>query len=348
MQNRYYPFGLQMSGISDKAINKLNNQTKFNGGVELEEDYGVNLYSTFYRQYDPQLGRFGGVDILGAETPGLSAYQFSRNNPVSFNDPMGDKYQDPSGETWHHADGLAGTLAEGRGYQAGFGWDGFGGGYGGVGGEGRGIGNGSFDYKFSQLIARLKVDNGVTRYNYTNYSNSFAYETHTDKGEQFFDNTENEEVYFTGISEHYEAVESMQSESADGWEIAGKLTEVTDFSLTITERTVVGAQRLANKYGGTASEILEGGNTLKGVGYGLVGISAIITVANAESKYGHLRTSDKADLIIDAALVATEVATTILEVSNPVGWIVGGSLFIGNLISEHYYNESLTEHLFNH
>ena len=51
-----------MAGISDKALLKQDSKNKFNGGVELEEDYGVNLYSTFYRNYDPQIGRFGGVD----------------------------------------------------------------------------------------------------------------------------------------------------------------------------------------------------------------------------------------------------------------------------------------------
>ena len=78
-----------MSGISDKAINKLKTQDKFNGGVELEDDYGVNLYSTFYRQYDPQIGRFTGVDILSEATIGLTPYQFRNGNPVTFNDPTG-------------------------------------------------------------------------------------------------------------------------------------------------------------------------------------------------------------------------------------------------------------------
>src|SRR5690348_1963712 len=63
-EQSYYPFGLQMAGISDKALGKLDSKNKFDGGVNFEEDYGVNLYSTFFRNYDPQIGRFDGVDIL--------------------------------------------------------------------------------------------------------------------------------------------------------------------------------------------------------------------------------------------------------------------------------------------
>jgi len=54
-EQSYYPFGLQMAGISDKALLKQINPYKFNGGVELEEDYGVNYYNTFFRKYDPQM-----------------------------------------------------------------------------------------------------------------------------------------------------------------------------------------------------------------------------------------------------------------------------------------------------
>ena len=80
-----------MAGISDAAIGKLNSENKFNGGAELEEDYGVNLYSTFYRRYDPQIGRFSGVDILSERSISVSNYQFALNDPISLNDPTGSK-----------------------------------------------------------------------------------------------------------------------------------------------------------------------------------------------------------------------------------------------------------------
>jgi RHS repeat-associated protein len=84
-----------MAGISDKALNKIASRYKFNSGTEIEEDYDVNLYSTFFRQYDPQLGRFSGVDILAECTTGLSPYHFSGNNPVRFSDPTGASMEAP-------------------------------------------------------------------------------------------------------------------------------------------------------------------------------------------------------------------------------------------------------------
>ncbi len=92
-EQSYYPFGLKMAGISSKAFGVLPSQYMFNGGVELEEE--TQLYNTFYRQYDPQLGRFSGVDILSEETAFLSVYNFALNNPVSFLDKRGDAADTP-------------------------------------------------------------------------------------------------------------------------------------------------------------------------------------------------------------------------------------------------------------
>ena len=98
-EQSYYPFGLQMAGISDKALGKLDSKNKFDGGVEFEEDYGVNLYTTFYRGYDPQIGRFNGVDILSEKTFSMSVYGFCLNNPVIFNDPNGDDAAQSKGDS---------------------------------------------------------------------------------------------------------------------------------------------------------------------------------------------------------------------------------------------------------
>jgi RHS repeat-associated protein len=192
-EQSYYPFGLQMAGISDKALNKLDSKNKFNGGVELEEDYGVNLYSTFYRQYDPQIGRFGGVDVLSEKTIGLSTYQFAVNNPISYNDPTGAKFKDQNGTVWHHADpfadipGLAGTP-----YVDGWGDDGFGGSGGGGGGGagGRGRDYSAFWKPILDAASKGETDNipgltstGTTRYyDYSNLSGSGMFETPNNDG----------------------------------------------------------------------------------------------------------------------------------------------------------------------
>lgn len=140
-EQSYYPFGLEMAGISDQAMGKLDSKNKFNGGVELEEDYGVNLYSTFYRKYDPQIGRFSGVDCQSEASIGMSVYQFGGNNPVSLNDPLGnlataglydgrngyynfpgdhpDQSADPLAGTFMDADFFEGTAGGGSGYALG-------------------------------------------------------------------------------------------------------------------------------------------------------------------------------------------------------------------------------------
>jgi RHS repeat-associated protein len=110
-EQSYYPFGLQMAAISDKALLKTTTAEKFNAGNGLEE--GIEYYNTFYRKYDARIGRFTGIDMLAESFAGITPYQFGNNNPVSNNDPMGDKYTDPQGTTWHHADPLAGTAAAG-------------------------------------------------------------------------------------------------------------------------------------------------------------------------------------------------------------------------------------------
>ena len=96
-EQSFYPYGLQMFAISDKAALKANTPYKYNAGCELEED-GIDYYNTFYRKYDAQIGRFTGVDILAEVTADLNPYQFGNNNPVMFNDPMGDFARTPGGK----------------------------------------------------------------------------------------------------------------------------------------------------------------------------------------------------------------------------------------------------------
>ncbi len=67
-ETQYYPFGLSMSGISGKAMGRLENKNRYNGGNELQSTEfgsdGLELYDAVNRMYDPQVGRFRQVDEL--------------------------------------------------------------------------------------------------------------------------------------------------------------------------------------------------------------------------------------------------------------------------------------------
>ena len=95
-EDHYYPFGLAMAGISDKALKTQysENKNRFNGGNELQskefsDGSGLETYDAGHRMYDQQTGHFGQPDALADMSQSKSPYSFASDNPISINDPLG-------------------------------------------------------------------------------------------------------------------------------------------------------------------------------------------------------------------------------------------------------------------
>lgn len=86
---RYYPFGLTMAGISDKALksqyaeNKIRFQKQEFQNDEFSDGSGLETYEFKYRFDDPQTGRFWQIDPLSNKYVSNSTYAFSENKVTS-------------------------------------------------------------------------------------------------------------------------------------------------------------------------------------------------------------------------------------------------------------------------
>jgi RHS repeat-associated protein len=85
MRPKYYPFGLSMAGISDKAVksqyaeNKYRFQKQELQNKEFSDGTGLEMYEFKYRFDDPQIGRFWSIDPLADKYVYNSTYAFSEN-----------------------------------------------------------------------------------------------------------------------------------------------------------------------------------------------------------------------------------------------------------------------------
>jgi len=79
-----------MAGISSKAAGGIENKKKYNG-YEFNSDFDINLYESFFRSHDPQIGRFWQIDPKPNYSDGL--YAAMGDNPIKNFDILGDVYK---------------------------------------------------------------------------------------------------------------------------------------------------------------------------------------------------------------------------------------------------------------
>ncbi len=94
-EKNYYPFGLTHKGYNVN-VSSLGNSTAQKigyNGKELNEELGLNWIDYGARNYQPDLGRWFGIDDLAEGYYDYSPYNYAINNPTFFIDPDGNMLQ---------------------------------------------------------------------------------------------------------------------------------------------------------------------------------------------------------------------------------------------------------------
>jgi RHS repeat-associated protein len=101
-ETHYYPFGLTMAGISSNALMGTNypeNRKKYNG-IEFTTDLDLDIYDAQFRNLDPQIGRWNQIDPKTENMEMWSPYVSNYNNPILYNDFLGDEPYDGGPGFW--------------------------------------------------------------------------------------------------------------------------------------------------------------------------------------------------------------------------------------------------------
>ena len=94
----YYPFGMQL-----RTYQPGDPATFTFTGKQLDQDGGLDWYYFGARFYDPEVGRFLGVDPLAEKYPALNPYQYTKNNPLKYVDRDGMQTKgDEEDEDWRN------------------------------------------------------------------------------------------------------------------------------------------------------------------------------------------------------------------------------------------------------